>query len=199
MFGKMDLQLHAKDDSDKNLGDDDSKDDKAVKTLTQEEVNKLIAQNKAKAKEEGKKEAELEYQQKLQEEIDKAIEKSKLSDDEKETYEEKEARKKLEKQAETLAKENEELKAKINMQELREKATSTLKEKGVDPSERNLKLVLRDDTDSTLEAIDLLTDSLVEQKKELSKTKPPISSGGFGNDEDDSDEDIFEKAKITGF
>lgn len=199
----MNLQLFAEDDTsdkDTNSSDDDkSTDDKDVKTLTQEEVNKLIAQNKAKAKEEERKALQVEYEAKLQEEIEKAIKKSKLSKNERESYEEKEARIKLEKQSETLLKENEELKAKITMQELKEKATATLKEKGVDPSEHNLKLVLRSDADSTLEAIDLLAESLSEQKKVLSQSSPPISSGGFGKSEDTSDMNILDKGKITNY
>lgn len=198
----MNLQLFAEDDTsdkDTNLGDDDKSKEDNEKTLTQEEVNKLIAQNKAKAKEEAKKALEKEYEGKLQEEIDKAIEKSKLTKDERESYEEKEARLKLEKEAETLLKENEELKAKITMQELKEKATATLKEKGVDPSEHNLKLVLRSDADSTLEAIDLLANSLAEQKKVLSQSGPPKTSGGFSTSVEDNDFNILDEGKITNY
>lgn len=198
---KMNLQLFAEDDTsdkDTNLGDDDKSKGDNEKTLTQEEVNKLIAQNKAKAKEEAKKALEKEYEDKLQEEIDKAIKKSKLSKDERESYEEKEARIKLQARAEELEKTNKELLGKITMQELKEKATATLKEKGVDPSEHNLKLVLRGNADETLEAIDLLANSLADQKKVLSQSEPPKTSGGFGKS-DEENLSVFDKAKITGF
>ena len=85
------------------------------------------------------------------------------------------------------------------MQELKEKATATLKEKGVDPSEHNLKLVLRSDADSTLEAIDLLANSLAEQKKVLSQSEPPKTSGGFGKVEDVQGLNILDDAKITNY
>lgn len=198
-FGKMNLQRHSSGGPDEGnpAGDDTNPD--GTKTLTQEEVNKLIQQNKAKAKEEAAKEAEKEYNEKLQIEIEKALEKSKLSDKEKETWEEKEARIKLEQRATELEKTNQELLEKITNQELRAKAAASLKEKGIDDTEKNLKLVLRANAEDTIEAIDLLAETLTEQKKTSAQTKPPKTSGGTAGEEELTGMQVLDKAKITGF
>lgn len=179
-----------------------------VKTLTQEEVNRLIAQSKSKAKNEARRELEAEYESKLQSAVEEAVKKSQMSDEEKETYEQVEARRKLEKQANELAETNKqlqdrvnELEAQINQHTLQENATKTLTEKGIVPSERNLKLVLRgaETPDDVLEAIDLLADTLAEEKKVSAQTQPPKASGGFVDDQPKSATSILDSAKITKY
>lgn len=209
---KMNLQFFAEpgDNPDDNPGDGEppADDKKPVDTISKEDAEKLIAQNKSKAKEEARKELESEYNEKLRNAVQEAVKKSKLSEDELETYEQAEERRKLQKERDDLASTKEslqqrvnELEAQINKQSLQENATKTLTEKGIAPSERNLKLVLRgaETADDVLEAIDLLADTLSEEKNVLAQSQPPKSSGGFQNKKQDSVTSILDNAKITKF
>lgn len=100
---------------------------------------------------------------------------------------------------ERLKKENEEYKEKERVNALREGAKDALTEKGIAIDDRTVGLVLRNDEDTTLEAVDALADLLSEYKNQLAKDKPPRTSGGLGTVQTDDMFSIMDKAKQTKF
>lgn len=133
-----------------------------------------------------------EFEAKLKEEREKAN----LSEKE---IREREAKKRDE-EFEKLREENEAYKEKERINALRDGAKDALVEKGVATDDRTVGLVLRDDEETTLEAVDALADLLSDYKNQLAKDKPPRTSGGIGNASADTDMfSIMDQAKKTNF
>lgn len=133
-----------------------------------------------------------EFEAKLKEEREKAN----LSEKE---IKEREAKKRDE-EFEKLRKENEAYKEKERINALRDGAKDALAEKGIAIDDRTVGLVLRDNEDTTLEAVDALADLLSDYKNQLAKDKPPRTSGGLGAVSADDDMfSIMDKAKKTKF
>ena len=130
----------------------------AEKTFTQAELDAIIQKEKAKAK----RSAEKEYKVKM-DEFEKL---RKMNADEKAEYEAK-------KQAAYIA----ELEAKINRSGLEKEASKMLSESGIAASDEILALVVKDDAESTQEAVNgfaELVNQLVDNKvKEMLKGKTP--------------------------
>ena len=130
----------------------------AEKTFTQAELDAIIQKEKAKAK----RSAEKEYKAKM----DEAEKLRKMNADEKAEYEAK-------KQAAYIA----ELEAKINRSGLEKEASKMLSESGIAASDEILALVVKDDAESTQEAVNgfaELVNQLADNKvKEMLKGKTP--------------------------
>ena len=128
------------------------------KTFTQAELDAIIQKEKAKAK----RSAEKEYQAK----IDEAERLRKMNADEKAEYEAK-------KQAEYIA----ELEAKINRSGLEKEASKMLSEAGIVAGDEILAFVVKDNAESTQEAVNGFTElvnQLADNKvKEMLKGKTP--------------------------
>lgn len=130
----------------------------AEKTFTQAELDAIIQKEKAKAK----RSAEKEYKAKM----DEAEKLREMNADEKAEYEAK-------KQAAYIA----ELEAKINRSGLEKEASKMLSESGIAASDEILALVVKDDAESTQEAVNgfaELVNQLADNKvKEMLKGKTP--------------------------
>ena len=130
----------------------------AEKTFTQAELDAIIQKEKAKAK----RSAEKEYKAKM----DEAENLRKMNAEEKAEYEAK-------KQAAYIA----ELEAKINRSGLEKEASKMLSESGIAASDEILALVVKDDAESTQEAVNgfaELVNQLADNKvKEMLKGKTP--------------------------
>lgn len=129
-----------------------------VKTFTQEELDSIIQKEKAKAK----RAAEKEYQAKM----DEAEKLRKMNADEKARYE-------AEKKDARIA----ELEAQVNRQGLEREATKMLSEQGIPVTEAILTFVVREDAETTKEAVTALSEMVEEaatlKAKELLKGKTP--------------------------
>lgn len=133
-----------------------------------------------------------EFDKKLQEEREKAN----LSEKE---LKEREAKKRND-ELEKLRQENKAYKEKERVNALRDGAKTALTEKGIAADDRTVELVLRNDEDTTLDAVESLADLLSDYKNQLAKDKPPRTSGGLGTASADTDMfSIMDKAKQTHF
>ncbi len=141
----------------KDINEDESKDSKEDETISIKEMKRRIA---AEQKKFNKKIEEM----KVEFELEK--EKAKMSKEEKKSFELKQKEKELA-----------DYKAKVLKLELTSKATKVLVEKGLKADENILSYVIREDEDSTLEAIENfseLIDGLVNQKlKESARQTAP--------------------------
>ena len=168
-------------------------------TLTQEEVNRLIAQNKSKAKAQ----AEKEYQNQM-EDLKAQYEnqlnevKSKLGDKDREAFDLQTAKAEIAKLQKALDEERNQ-KATLNEQitkaTLKDKAIGLLSERNLPTNEAMLEMVVKDNAEDTVKAIEAMTTLLSEQRKASAVSTPPIKSGGLGG-ETKTPTEIFRNANI---
>ena len=168
-------------------------------TLTQEEVNRLIAQNKSKAKTQ----AEKEYQKQM-EELKAQYEsqlnevKSKLGDKDREAFDLQTAKAEIAKLQQALDEERNQkatLSEQITKATLKDKAIGLLSERNLPTNEAMLEMVVKDNAEDTVKAIEAMTTLLSEQRKASAVSTPPIKSGGIGG-ETKTPTEIFRNANI---
>ena len=168
-------------------------------TLTQEEVNRLIAQNKSKAKAQ----AEKEYQKQMDElkaqyESQLTEVKSKLGDKDREAFDLQTAKAEIAKLQQALDEERNQkatLSEQITKATLKDKAISLLRERNLPTNEAMLEMVVKDNAEDTVKAIEAMTTLLSEQRKASAVSTPPIKSGGLGG-ETKTPTEIFRNANI---
>ena len=168
-------------------------------TLTQEEVNRLIAQNKSKAKAQ----AEKEYQKQM-EDLKTQYEnqlnevKSKLGDKDREAFDLQTAKAEIAKLQKALDEERNQkatLSEQITKATLKDKAIGLLSERNLPTNEAMLEMVVKDNAEDTVKAIEAMTTLLSEQRKASAVSTPPIKSGGLGG-ETKTPTEIFRNANI---
>ena len=168
-------------------------------TLTQEEVNRLIAQNKSKAKAQ----AEKEYQKQM-EDLKTQYEnqlnevKSKVGDKDREAFDLQTAKAEIAKLQKALDEERNQkatLSEQITKATLKDKAISLLSERNLPTNEAMLEMVVKDNAEDTVKAIEAMTTLLSEQRKASAVSTPPIKSGGLGG-ETKTPTEIFRNANI---
>ena len=168
-------------------------------TLTQEEVNRLIAQNKSKAKAQ----AEKEYQKQM-EDLKAQYEnqlnevKSKLGDKDREAFDLQTAKAEIAKLQKALDEERNQkatLSEQITKATLKDKAIGLLSERNLPTNEAMLEMVVKDNAEDTVKAIEAMTTLLSEQRKASAVSTPPIKSGGLGG-ETKTPTEIFRNANI---
>lgn len=140
------------------------------KMLTQDEVNRLIAQSKSKAKDEAKKELEAEYQEQLQSEVEEAKRLAKMNEDEQAAH-----------QLKKLQEELESLKKKDAQYGLAKEASKMLAENKIIADEMTLRFVVKDTAEETQTAVKEfveLINTKVEQgiKEALSGKAPKVAT-----------------------
>lgn len=168
-------------------------------TLTQEEVNRLIAQNKSKAKAQ----AEKEYQKQMDElkaqyESQLTEVKSKLGDKDREAFDLQTAKAEIAKLQQALDEERNQkatLSEQITKATLKDKAIGLLSERNLPTNEAMLEMVVKDNAEDTVKAIEAMTTLLSEQRKASAVSTPPIKSGGLGG-ETKTPTEIFRNANI---
>ena len=168
-------------------------------TLTQEEVNRLIAQNKSKAKAQ----AEKEYQKQMDElkaqyESQLNEVKSKLGDKDREAFDLQTAKAEIAKLQKALDEERNQkatLSEQITKATLKDKAIGLLSERKLPTNEAMLEMVVKDNAEDTVKAIEAMTTLLSEQRKASAVSTPPIKSGGLGG-ETKTPSEIFRNANI---
>jgi len=168
-------------------------------TLTQEEVNRLIAQNKSKAKAQ----AEKEYQKQMDElkaqyESQLNEVKSKLGDKDREAFDLQTAKAEIAKLQQELDEERNQkatLSEQITKATLKDKAIGLLSERKLPTNEAMLEMVVKDNAEDTVKAIEAMTTLLSEQRKASAVSTPPIRTGGLGG-ETQTPQEIFRNANI---
>ena len=140
------------------------------KMLTQDEVNRLIAQSKSKAKDEAKKELEAEYQEQLQSEVEEAKRLAKMNEDEQAAH-----------QLKKLQEELESLKKKDAQYGLAKEASKMLAENKIIADEMTLRFVVKDTAEETQTAVKEfveLINTKVEQgiKEALAGKAPKVAT-----------------------
>lgn len=168
-------------------------------TLTQEEVNRLIAQNKSKAKSQ----AEKEYQKQMDElkaqyESQLNEVKSKLGDKDREAFDLQTAKAEIAKLQQALGEERNQkatLSEQITKATLKDKAIGLLSERKLPTNEAMLEMVVKDNAEDTVKAIEAMTTLLSEQRKANAISEPPIATGGIGGGAKTPTE-IFRNANI---
>ena len=167
--------------------------------MPQEEVNRLIAQNKSKAKAQ----AEKEYQKKMDElkaqyESQLNEVKLKLGDKDREAFDLQTAKAEIAKLQKALDEERNEkatLSEQITKATLKDKAIGLLSERNLPTNEAMLEMVVKDNAEDTVKAIEAMTTLLSEQRKASAISTPPITSGGLGG-ETKTPSEIFRNANI---
>lgn len=167
--------------------------------LTQEEVDRLIAQNKSKAKEEAQKEY-AEEMAKLKSAYETQLEEatSKLNKDDQSSLELAKASRSIDDLNAKLAKlqeENNKLTGEIKQSQLRDAAIETLTEKNLPVNDSVLGLVIRGNVEDTLKAIDAFNETLLTQQKQDAQSAAPKTSYSLGQSTE-SRQDIFRNANI---
>ena len=167
--------------------------------LTQEEVDRLIAQNKSKAKEEAQKEY-AEEMAKLKSAYETQLEEatSKLNKDDQSSLELAKASRSIDELNGKLAKlqeENNKLTGEIKQSQLRDAAIETLTEKNLPVNDSVLGLVIRGNVEDTLKAIDAFNETLLTQQKQDAQSAAPKTSYSLGQSTE-SRQDIFRNANI---
>lgn len=136
------------------------------KLLTQEEVNRLIAQSKSKAKEEAKKELEAKYQEQLQSEVEEAKRLAKMNEDEQQEH-----------QLKKLQEELEALRKKETQYGLAKEASKMLTENKIMADEKILRFVVKDTAEETQAAVkefvELINEKVEQGVKEALAGKAP--------------------------
>lgn len=180
---KMDLQFFSEEeqpaDADETARDEEVQEEK---TLTQDEVNRLISQQKSKAKDEALKEAEKDYQDKLDSAVQQAISdyeaKSKMNADELAEYKAKEAQEKHQKELQDAQAKIDEL-TRINQQrQIKDESVTKLNELNIPVNETTLSLVSAGSLDDMSERAGLLAEYTNVLKNEFSTSTTPSGSGG---------------------
>lgn len=171
----------------------------ADKLLSQEEVDRLIAQNKSKAKEEAQKEY-AEEMAKLKSAYETQLEEatSKLNKDDQSSLELAKASRSIDDLNAKLAKlqeENNKLTGEIKQSQLRDAAIETLTEKNLPVNDSVLGLVIRGNVEDTLKAIDAFNETLLTQQKQDAQSAAPKTSYSLGQSTE-SRQDIFRNANI---
>ena len=168
-------------------------------TLTQEEVNRLIAQNKSKAKAQAEKEYQKQMEDlKTQYESQLTEVKSKLGDKDREAFDLQTAKAEIAKLQKALDEERNQkatLSEQITKATLKDKAISLLSERNLPTNEAMLEMVVKDNAEDTVKAIEAMTTLLSEQRKASAVSTPPIKSGGLGG-ETKTPTEIFRNANI---
>ena len=168
-------------------------------TLTQEEVNRLIAQNKSKAKAQAEKEYQKQMEDlKTQYETQLNEVKSKLGDKDREAFDLQTAKAEIAKLQKALDEERNQkatLSEQITKATLKDKAISLLSERNLPTNEAMLEMVVKDNAEDTVKAIEAMTTLLSEQRKASAVSTPPIKSGGLGG-ETKTPTEIFRNANI---
>lgn len=171
----------------------------AEETLTQEEVNRLIAQNKSKAKAQAEKEYQKQMEDlKTQYESQLNEVKSKLGDKDREAFDLQTAKAEIAKLQKALDEERNQkatLSEQITKATLKDKAISLLSERNLPTNEAMLEMVVKDNAEDTVKAIEAMTTLLSEQRKASAVSTPPIKSGGLGG-ETKTPTEIFRNANI---
>ncbi len=152
-------------------------------TLTQEEVNRLIAQNKSKAKAQAEKEYQKQMEDlKAQYESQLTEVKSKLGDKDREAFDLQTAKAEITKLQKELDEERNQkatLSEQITKATLKDKAIGLLSERNLPTNEAMLEMVVKDNAEDTVKAIEAMTTLLSEQRKASAISTPPITSGGL--------------------
>ena len=168
-------------------------------TLTQEEVNRLIAQNKSKAKAQTEKEYQKQMEDlKTQYENQLNEVKSKLGDKDREAFDLQTAKAEIAKLQKALDEERNQkatLSEQITKATLKDKAIGLLSERNLPTNEAMLEMVVKDNAEDTVKAIEAMTTLLSEQRKASAVSTPPIKSGGLGG-ETKTPTEIFRNANI---
>ena len=168
-------------------------------TLTQEEVNRLIAQNKSKAKSQAEKEYQKQVDElKAQYESQLTEVKSKLGDKDREAFDLQTAKAEIAKLQQALDEERNQkatLSEQITKATLKDKAIGLLSERKLPTNEAMLEMVVKDNAEDTVKAIEAMTTWLSEQRKASDISTPPITSGGLGG-ETQTPTEIFRNANI---
>ena len=168
-------------------------------TLTQEEVNRLIAQNKSKAKAQAEKEYQKQMEDlKAQYESQLTEVKSKLGDKDREAFDLQTAKAEIAKLQQELDEERNQkatLSEQITKATLKDKAIGLLSERNLPTNEAMLEMVVKDNAEDTVKAIEAMTTLLSEQRKASAVSTPPIKSGGLGG-ETKTPTEIFRNANI---
>ena len=169
------------------------------KLLSQEEVDRLIAQNKSKAKEEAQKEYS-EEMAKLKAAYETQLEEatSKLPDTDQSALELAKASRSIDELNGKLTKlqeENNKLTGEIKQSQLRDTAIETLTEKNLPVNDSVLGLVIRGTVEDTLKAIDAFNETLLTQQKQDAQSTAPKVGYTLG-DATESRQDIFRNANI---
>ena len=168
-------------------------------TLTQEEVNRLIAQNKSKAKAQAGKEYQKQMEDlKAQYESQLTEVKSKLGDKDREAFDLQTAKAEISKLQQALDEERNQkatLSEQITKATLKDKAIGLLSERKLPTNEAMLEMVVKDNAEDTVKAIEAMTTLLSEQRKASAVSTPPIKSGGLGG-ETKTPTEIFRNANI---
>ena len=168
-------------------------------TLTQEEVNRLIAQSKSKAKTQAEKEYQKQMEDlKAQYESQLTEVKSKLGDKDREAFDLQTAKAEIAKLQQELDEERNQkatLSEQITKATLKDKAIGLLSERKLPTNEAMLEMVVKDNAEDTVKAIDAMTTLLSEQRKVSAISTPPITSGGLGG-ETQTPTEIFRNANI---
>ena len=171
----------------------------AEKLLTQEEVDRLIAQNKSKAKEEAQKEY-AEEMAKLKSAYETQLEEatSKLTETDQSALELAKASRSIDDLNAKIAKlqeENNKLTNEIKQSQLRDVAIETLTDKNLPVTDSVLGLVIRGNVDDTLKAIDAFNETLLTQQKQDAQSTAPKTNYSLGQS-NESPKDIFRNANI---
>lgn len=156
-----------------------------VKTITVEEMQRRLAKQEEKFNQQLA-DFKTESQEALSKAVKEAEEKAKMTDKELKAYEAKEA----EREKQALLDEIAALKLENTRRDLKDKAIETLSKKGMPVNDKILRFVVKDKAEDTLKAIDDMAELLNEQKRELTKSEAPLSSGGVGVVRDD-ETDIY--------
>lgn len=106
----------------------------------------------------------------------------------------------MKKEKQKLLDEINEYKHREKEQIMRTEARKTLASKELPTDDGVVDLVMREDEERTLQAINVLNDLLAKQKQELAGYDQPLSSGGMVSPESSGNMfDILDKGKKTGF
>lgn len=171
----------------------------AEETLTQEEVNRLIAQNKSKARAQAEKEYQKQVDElKAQYESQLNEVKSKLGDKDREAFDLQTAKAEIVKLQKALDEERNQkatLSEQITKATLKDKAIGLLSERKLPTNEAMLEMVVKDNAEDTVKAIEAMTTLLSEQRKASAISTPPIASGGLGG-KTQTPTEIFRNANI---
>lgn len=169
---KMDLQFFAE-----NEEEVEETEEKQEDTLTQEEVDRIVAQQKSKAKEEARKELESEYLEKAKELAQQKIEdekaKQELNSDELEKY----YKNQLQKMQDDFDSKVAEYQAKENERELKDLSIRLLGEKNLPINDKVLFFVVKENEANTRQAIDDLADILLDAKNQSAVHEPTLGGG----------------------